>query len=90
MSDQFKNHVPLPVDTPAFICAGCGAVALDPNSICELQGKGKKADWCGSKSIEMPSMCKNHKHIIRYKCQNCGRVAMNAELLCKPEKLPVP
>ena len=90
MSDEFKNHVPLPPDTPAFECALCGAVALDSHGVCEIQGKVKKGDWCGSESIDLPPMCKNMKNTTRFKCQKCGRVAMNSELLCQPERIPIP
>ncbi|MDA3894572.1 MAG: hypothetical protein PF482_00340 [Desulfobacteraceae bacterium] len=40
-----KKHVPVPKDTRAFICADCGAVALDANNICKVQGMGLKSDW---------------------------------------------
>jgi len=45
-----KKHVPLPKETKAFICANCGAVALDANKICKVQGTGKKVDWCGTET----------------------------------------
>ncbi len=41
-----KKHVPVPKNTRAFICANCGAVALDANNICKVQGMGMKSDWC--------------------------------------------
>lgn len=90
MSESFKNHIPLPLDTAAFKCARCGAVALDRSAVCEVQGKVYKRDWCGSESIEMPLVCENLKNNIRYKCRKCGRVAINPGLLCEPEKLPMP
>jgi len=34
-------------------------------------------DWCGTESLEPASFCKSGVHNIRYKCQNCGRVAIN-------------
>ncbi|MBC8413847.1 MAG: hypothetical protein ISR96_06770 [Nitrospira sp.] len=85
-----KKHIPLPKDTPAFICANCGAVALDSNNICRVQGKGRKYDWCGSKSLMPPSFCHNKKNNDRYQCKKCGQVAINPELLCEPEKMPMP
>lgn len=33
MSEEKKKHVPLPEETHAFVCANCGAVALDQNNI---------------------------------------------------------
>ncbi len=85
-----KKHIPLPNDTPAFICANCGAVALDQNSICKPQGRGKKADWCGSQSGQSPSFCRNKVNNVRYQCKNCGQVAINSEILCDPQRLAMP
>ena len=91
MSDgAFKNHVPLPRNTPAVICADCGAVALDPNSICRPQGRGTKADWCGTSSGAAPSFCRNRVNNTRYACKNCRQAAINPELLCAPEPMPLP
>ncbi len=82
-----KYHMPLPKETPAFICANCGAVALDANNICKVMGKGKKADWCGSKTVRPPSYCHNNVHNDRWQCEKCGQVSVNPELLCEPKKL---
>jgi len=85
-----EKHIVLPKDTKAFICANCGAVSLDPNEICKIQGLGSKADWCGSKSLKSPSFCRNRKNNNRYSCGKCGQVAINPGLLCEPEKMPMP
>lgn len=82
-----KKHEPLPKETPAFICANCGAVALDANNICKVMGKGKKADWCGTAGGKPPTFCHNKVNINRWQCNNCGQVAVNPELLCEPKKL---
>jgi len=85
-----KSHVPVPKDTQAFICANCGAVALDANSLCAVQGLGKKIDWCGTKGIKPPEYCHKKVHNDRWQCRNCGQIAVNPELLCDPEKLDLP
>ncbi len=82
-----KKHVPLPKETKAFICANCGAVALDANNICKLQGTGTKADWCGTESLKAPSFCQNKVHNDRWQCKKCGQVAVNPQLLCEPEQI---
>lgn len=87
MSDENKIHIPLPKSTPAFICAGCGAVALRSNGVCSPMGHGTKVDWCGSNPGAAPSFCRNAKHTERYQCKNCGQVAVNPGLLCAPEKI---
>lgn len=88
MSDS--THIPLPKNTPAFFCANCGAVALDSANVCQPQGKGTKADWCGIKHPGSPSFCHNKVNNERYTCKNCGQVSVNPGLLCEPEKMPEP
>jgi predicted RNA-binding Zn-ribbon protein involved in translation (DUF1610 family) len=85
-----EKHIVLPKDTKAFICANCGAVSLDPNAICEVQGIGTKLDWCGTKSLTPPKSCRNKKNNDRYNCTKCGKVSINPGLLCEPEKMPMP
>jgi predicted RNA-binding Zn-ribbon protein involved in translation (DUF1610 family) len=87
MSDDKYLHVPYPKSTPAFVCAGCGAVSLLSDGVCKPQGRGTKADWCGSDPGAPPSYCCNAKHTERYQCKNCGQVAVNPGLLCAPEKI---
>ncbi len=82
-----SKHVPLPKETPAFICANCGAVSLDREGICKVQGKGKKADWCGTRDPRPPKACHNRKHNHRWICDNCGKVSVNRELLCEPREM---
>ena len=84
-----QKHVPVPKDTQAFICANCGAVALDANNLCNVQGKGKKIDWCGSKAVKLPVYCRKKVNNDRWQCRNCGQTAVNIDLLCDPEKLDV-
>ena len=84
------RHTPLPKDTPAYICAECGVVALDPGSICKVQGTGTKADWCGTKGSMPPKYCRNRTNVERHQCRNCGQTAINARLLCEPSKLGIP
>jgi predicted RNA-binding Zn-ribbon protein involved in translation (DUF1610 family) len=87
MSDDKHLHVPYPKSTSAFVCAECGAVSLLSDGVCKPQGRGTKADWCGSNPGAPPSYCRNAKHTERYQCKNCGQVAVNPGLLCAPEKI---
>ena len=82
-----KKHVPLPKETQAFFCANCGAVSLDPDSICKVQGRGTKGDWCGTASSSQPNPCQNRVHNARWACDNCGKVSVNPELLCEPREI---
>ena len=88
MADEImKNHVPLPKDTKAFHCGTCGAVSLDQNNICNPAGRITKVDWCGSKDLPPPQTCHNRVNNDRYSCKKCGKTAINAPLLCEPEKM---
>ena len=62
MSDNTpKSNFPLPPNTPAIICANCGAVSLYASGVCNPQGKGMKSDWCGTESVDNRnlSFCNN-------------------------------
>ncbi len=85
-----KTHVPAPPGTGAYICEYCGVVALDPNNICKVQGKGTKADWCGIKGSKPPVFCHNKVNNVRWQCGKCGQTALNPQLLCDPEKIAPP
>jgi len=85
--EQTKDHNKLPKETPAFFCANCGAVSLDSNSICKVQGRGTKGDWCGTKDPTPPQKCHNSVNNDRWVCENCGKVSVNSELLCEPVPL---
>ena len=84
------SHVALPKETPAFFCAICGAVSLDPEKICQVQGRGTKADWCGVPDGNPPRPCENRVNNLRWVCAVCGKVSVNAELLCEPQEMPQP
>jgi predicted RNA-binding Zn-ribbon protein involved in translation (DUF1610 family) len=84
-----KNHIPVPKDTKAFICANCGVVARDANNICKIQGMGKKSDWCGVKGSKPPKTCHTKKYTDRWQCRNCGQTSVNSLLLCDPEKIEI-
>ena len=85
-----KKHIPVPKETPAFICANCGAVALSSENVCKVMGMGKKADWCGIKGVKPPASCHNNAHNDRWQCKNCGQISVNPELLCEPEIMKLP
>jgi hypothetical protein len=83
------KHVTVPTDTRAYICAICGAVALDANNICKVSGMGTKADWCGIKGFKPPKFCRNRVNTERWQCRHCGMTSVNPELLCEPDMLKI-
>ena len=44
-------------------------------------------DWCGIRDNNPPRQCVNRVHNLRWVCGNCGKVSVNAELLCEPQEL---
>jgi len=81
------NNLCLPKNTKAFICADCGAVSLDPDKLCNIQGQGRKADWCGIPHLNSIKTCKENKKHLRYQCKNCKQVSTDPKLLCHPVKI---
>lgn len=84
-----QKHIPVPKNTKAFICADCGAVSLDVNNICKVQGMVLKSDWCGVKGSKPPKTCLKKEHTERWQCRNCGQTSVNASLLCDPEQIEI-
>jgi len=87
MADEIIIGDSMPLDTKVFVCATCGAVALSPNDICEVQGMATKADWCGTPGDRPPRQCVNRIHTLRFYCDRCKRVSVNHEVLCQPVRL---
>ena len=79
-----ENQLLLSPKTKAFICSRCGAVSLDREKLCEIQGMGSKADWCGIKHANTRMHCFSKQKHKRYRCKNCLQVALDPQLLCKP------
>jgi ribosomal protein S27AE len=87
MSDKFKTHQVLPLNTKAFTCTKCGAVSLSSDGVCEVMGTATRADWCGSENTYPEHKCIKGIHNERYKCGKCGQVSINPGLLCEPVKM---
>lgn len=87
---DLSRCIPVSDDTPAFVCARCGAVSLDIDRLCQPLGKGCRADWCGSPSLRPPQACQQHPDALRYIyiCGKCRKIAVNPELLCDPQPWP--
>lgn len=90
LETNIKKHVTMPKETPAFFCGNCGAVSLDAGNICNPAGKHTKGDWCGSKDLPPAKTCQNRVNNDRYRCSKCHKAAINAALLCEPEKMEMP
>ena len=71
-------------------------VKTEENSRCLLgfdlyfNRQGTKADWCGTTQMLKSEQSVNKKNVHRFKCENCGQISVNPELLCEPKKIDLP
>jgi len=49
--------------------------------------KDEKCKWCGSMILNERHLCSDKVKELAYICNSCGRTALKAEYLCKPEKI---
>jgi hypothetical protein len=58
-----------------------GHLCIPPDS------RDETCDWCGSLIPNHRHLCSAKVREIAYICNSCGRTAVAAEYLCKPEKI---
>jgi hypothetical protein len=68
----------------AYTCKRCGALAKEPGHLCSPCNDRKKCRFCGAPDVDARHVCKRKLDALQYVCDGCGRVATDAELLCKP------
>jgi hypothetical protein len=44
--------------------------------------------YCGEKGAHTKHFCKGKLEDIKYVCDQCGRLATSADMLCKPKDVP--
>lgn len=71
-----------------FTCATCGALAEEPGHLCNPSGEPMTCAYCGEKGAHAKHYCKGKLEDIKYVCDQCGRLATSADLLCKPKEVP--
>lgn len=67
----------------AYTCKNCGAVAKEPGHLCNPCGDRNNCSFCGAPDVSQAHMCTGKLQQMKYVCDGCGRVAVNADLLCK-------
>ena len=78
MSEAKKEHT----------CATCGDGTCAAGHMCTpVDLADEECDWCGSLIVNERHMCKGKLPEVAYICNSCGRTAVSAEYLCKPEKI---
>jgi hypothetical protein len=70
-----------------YSCDRCGALAKSPGHLCQPCNDREKCRFCGSPTIDRRHVCKSKLAAMQYVCGGCGRIATDAELLCRPEAI---
>ncbi|GAB4255333.1 MAG: hypothetical protein Kow0092_00320 [Deferrisomatales bacterium] len=71
-----------------YKCANCGAVTSEKGHLCDPQPVADKCGYCGKEVDNPRHVCKPMREKLEYVCEACGRAAEQADLLCKPTKIP--
>jgi len=68
----------------SYTCKRCGAVAKLPGHLCCPCNDRQRCRFCGAPDIDPIHVCKSKLSAMKYVCDGCGRIATDAELLCRP------
>lgn len=69
-------------------CPTCMQSAGEHGHLCvPVNEKDETCDWCGSLIPSQRHLCNGKVREISFVCNSCGRTAVSADLLCKPEKI---
>jgi len=70
-----------------FTCERCGALAEAPGHLCQPCSDRQECRFCGTPDTHRRHVCRSKLTAMRYVCGGCGRIATNAEFLCRPEAI---
>lgn len=66
-----------------YECDKCGVVAGTDEQLCKPHRVENMPVYCGTPSVT-GAMCEEVKEHSAYVCDDCGRTARQADLLCAP------
>lgn len=70
------------------VCVTCQQSTAQEGHLCvPVKHQDKKCDWCGSLIVDERHLCNKKVREISYICNSCGRTAVKAENLCRPQKI---
>jgi len=70
------------------VCPTCLKPAGEHGHLClPKDRRDETCDWCGSMIPNQRHLCSGKVKQLTYICNSCGRTAVAAEHLCKPEKI---
>jgi len=70
----------------AYICKTCGQMG-EREHLCNPATGSTACKFCGKTVEEARHMCNDKLQRTEYYCTQCGRVGVDAQCLCKPEKI---
>jgi len=68
-----------------YECQTCGVISQERGHVCSPKSVESRADFCGT-TPEDAQMCDSMKESPHYHCDNCGRPAEKASMVCSPIK----
>lgn len=75
-------------ETTQHSCPTCqGAVGPQGHLCVPATKRDEKCDWCGALIANPRHLCSEKVKELSYICNSCGRTAVAAEHLCRPEKI---
>ena len=69
------------------ICPTCKQSTQSAHLCVPVNKKDKKCDWCDALIPNERHLCNKKIKELTYICNSCGRTAVKAEYLCKPQKI---
>ncbi len=69
-------------------CPTCNQSTGREGHLCvPVKLEDNQCDWCGSLLLNQRHLCHDKVKELSFICNSCGRTAVQAELLCKPQKI---
>lgn len=70
------------------ICPTCqGHTGAEGHMCVPAQKNEEKCNWCGALIPNERHLCEDKVKELAYICNSCGRTAVKAEYLCKPQRI---
>jgi len=71
-----------------FVCPTCHEPVGEAGHLCvPTSYHDKTCDWCGALIPNERHLCSQKVRKLTYICNSCGRTAVSADYLCKPQKI---
>lgn len=71
----------------SYKCKTCGATAETPGHLCNPYGSETTCSFCGEENTDTKHMCKGKLAAMKYACEDCGRLTIGKDCVCKPTEI---